>query len=66
MLDTGNLNAGAGGSGKRREKNPAERVTKSCSVAALQRLYDVLTVRAVCGSLNTLYTRLFNFDHIVI
>ena len=66
VLDTGYSYAGAGSSGKRRKEYPAKRVTKCCAIATLQRLYDILTVRAVVGSFDALYTRLLNFDHIVI
>ena len=66
MLDASDLDAGAGSAGERREKYPAKRVTKCCAVATLQRLYDVLTIRAVGWSFDALDARLLNFDHIVI
>jgi hypothetical protein len=66
MLNTGDLDAGACDAGEGREKDPAKRVTKRSTIAALQRLDDVLAIRAVCGRFNALDTRLFNFDHIII
>jgi hypothetical protein len=66
MLYTGNLDAGACSTGKRRQKYPAKRVTKCCAVATLQRLYDIFAIRAVGRCFDALYTWLLNFDHIVI
>ena len=66
MLDTVNSDAGDSSAGKGGQQNPAQRVTKCRTVATLQRFDYILTVGAFGRSFNTLYTRLFYFDHILI
>ena len=65
MLHTGDLDGGSCGAGERREHNAAQGVAQRNAVSTLQRLDNVLAVRAVCGVFDTLDLGLFNFNHAV-